>query len=109
MTMHQRLQALILSFPTLRRTPEELLPTPAWDPIRFAQFWATGSGGEKDAALFVLSVWNPETDWAAQKDSHGLRRRVAESGRFDLHTALSNWDPEHRAAFVAWCKDPWWC
>lgn len=93
---------LVESFPTLQRTPVTLfLP---WDPERFAEYWTTGSGGEKDAALFVLYVWNPHTDWS----QWGLSRGGERAGYFDLHRALSNWDEGHRAAFVAWAKDPWW-
>lgn len=102
MNVHQRLQALALTFPTLHQTPDEIWGGPHWDPIAFAQYWAKGSGGELDAALFVLSVWNATTDWSEWITRNG-------KGRFDVHTALSNWDSEHRAAFVAWVKDPWWC
>lgn len=30
-------------------------------------------------------------------------------GPFDLGVALQQWDKAHRAAFLAWAKDPWWC
>ena len=73
-----------------------------WDAESFAAANAGRSGGEKDAALFVLSVWNSTTDWA----DYGLQR--AGSGRFDLHAALSNWDAEHHAAFLAWARAPFW-
>lgn len=101
-----RMRALVFAFPTLQRTPSALLSP--WDPEAFAEFWACGSGGEKDAALFVLSVWNPATDWI----EYGLARPRSEdgkpSGRFDMHTALGNWDQRHRVAFVTWCGAPWW-
>jgi hypothetical protein len=30
-------------------------------------------------------------------------------GSFNAVTALAQWDDEHRAAFLAWAKDPWFC
>lgn len=100
--MARSMVALVLSFPTLARGTDRKLLEPRFDAVRFAERWASGSGGERDAALFVLSVWNPDDDWRGS----GLDRDG--SGRFALHTALANWDSEHRAAFVAWCADPWW-
>lgn len=97
---------LVWSFPTLRRTPATTMVTAGdWDSIAFANYWATGSGGEKDAALFVLSVWNPASDW---EECCGLSRGGENGGRFNLHTALGNWDDGHRSAFIAWARAPWW-
>jgi hypothetical protein len=102
-----RMCDLVQSFPTLRRTPESLFVP--WDPEAFAEYWAVGSGGEKDAALFVLSVWNPSTDWEQQGLTRGASELgIDDGGRFNLHRALGNWDDKHRAAFIAWCKEPWW-
>jgi hypothetical protein len=92
---------LAASFPTIARRPDTFQP---WDAVAFAEAWATGSGGEKDAALFVLSVWDPANDWS----EFGLTRGGERGGRFDVHRALGNWDNEHRAAFVDWASDPWW-
>lgn len=89
---------LARTFPTLRR---KLGHVELWDPIQFATMAAPWSGGERDAALFVLSVWDPATDWS----EFGLTR---EGGRFNLHVALGNWDDEHRKAFVQWAARPWW-
>lgn len=96
--------ALAYSFPTLRKTPAEMFAP--FDAEAFARCWAPGSGGEKDAALFVLSVWNPETDWR----EIGLLARDdgPTGGRFDVHRALGNWDNEHARAFLAWAAAPWW-
>lgn len=30
-------------------------------------------------------------------------------GPFDAVTAIAQWDDEHRAAFLAWARDPWFC
>lgn len=112
------LRALARSFPTLSETPSEFFEFGgdaikfAWgdDSMdsgahRFAQWARPGGGGQRDAALFVLSVWNYMDDWTEA----GLTRDSGPTGgRFDVHRALSNWDPSHRAAFAAWACDPWW-
>jgi hypothetical protein len=95
----ERMLMLARTFPTLRRKLEHV---ERWDPIAFATSAAPWSGGEKDAALFVLSVWDPATDWS----EFGLERDG--KGRFEVHVALGNWDPAHRAAFVTWASRPWW-
>jgi len=102
-----RMIALVESFPTIRRTSldHQLDEYGDWDAVRFAKSWLCGSGGEKDAALFVLSVWNPETDW---EDTAGLTRGGERGGFFNVHQALGNWDDGHRAAFLAWARKPWW-
>lgn len=103
----RRFVGLIRSFPSLRSMP---IPVPgpnaatayAFDAIEFARSNAPRSSGEKDAALFVLSVWDSSQDWA----EFGLSNRGR--GRFELHSAMSNWDVAHRAAFVAWAATPFW-
>ena len=87
-----RMEALLQSFPTLRAA-DGVAP---WNPARF-QRWVRSSApghGAHCAGRFVLSVWNPSTRWKC--------------GRFEPHEALGVWDPEHRAAFVAWARAPWW-
>ncbi|MFZ5895530.1 MAG: hypothetical protein ACOY0T_31020 [Myxococcota bacterium] len=103
----QQLEALTRSFPSLRRrvAPELFKP---WDAVRFAKYCVPMSSGEKEAALFVLSVWNWMDDWS----EFGLVAAPAgeaNRGRFDVHRALSRWDDEHVKAFVAWAAAPWWC
>ena len=103
----QQLEALALSFPSLRRAIPTRLFRP-WDAIRFAQYCVPMSGGEKEAALFVLSVWNSSDDWS----EFGLAcapEGEPNRGRFDMHRALSRWDDEHMRAFAAWVGAPWWC
>lgn len=116
------LRALARSFPTLADTPSEFFESaPAMTEredrvrsvrfasggsIRFALWARDGGGGRRDAALFVLSVWSSSIDWG---DECGLRRDDGPTGgRFDVHRALGNWDPSHRAAFLAWARQPWW-
>ncbi len=110
------LLALAQSFPTLRDVPEQFFaPRFNGREIGFASHGAEhfaqwvreqGGAGMRDAGLFVLSVWNTSTDWG---EVCGLRRDDGPTGgRFDPHRALGNWDPGHRAAFVAWAVAPWW-
>lgn len=103
----QRLEALARSFSSFRdRLPAELFRP--WDATKFAEYCAPMSSGEKEAALFVLSVWNWMDDWA----QFGLSRGPKEDafrGRFDVHRALSSWDDDHTKAFLAWASAPWWC
>jgi hypothetical protein len=100
-----RLSRLARSFPALASAPARLFAAP-WDPIEFAEYYRPASSGEKDAALFVLSVWNPTTDW--RKLAKLARDRSPTGGFFDVHRALGNWDVGNRAAFLAWARDPWW-
>jgi hypothetical protein len=99
-----RIEQLARSFQALRTAPHHLFDP--WDPLRFADYYRTGSSGEKDAALFVLSVWNPMTNW--RRVAKLARDRGPTGGLFDVHRALSNWDPANRAAFLHWARDPWW-
>jgi hypothetical protein len=83
------------AFPSLARIqPPGLRP---WDPSLF-QRWlrnAAVSPGERDAALFVWSVWSGNEP-------------VARGLRFDAMEAIARWDDEHRAVFRAWAAAPWW-
>lgn len=109
------LEALARSFPTLRDVPARFFETRedhsigftfGEGAIAFATWARTQGGGGRDAALFVLSVWNPADDW---RELAGLARDDGPTGgRFDVHRALGNWDPAHRAAFLRWAEDPWW-
>ena len=99
-----RLERLVRSFPALRLTPATLVHP--WDPAAFASYYRCGSSGEKDAALFVLSVWNPQTDW--RRVAKLARDRSPTGGLFDVHRALGNWDRRNRAAFLEWAQNPWW-
>lgn len=114
--------ALVRSFPTLadlergregwaRKMPGE------WDATSFDK-WARNcpgiTSGSSHAAKFVLSVWGgralhfyppvngpwsaPATEWSCPW----------EIGGFDVMAALKIWDDAHRAAFLAWAKNPWW-
>jgi hypothetical protein len=66
-----------------------------WNPLELERWACSGAAtsGSKAAAQFVLGVWN---------------RHEYRCGKFDLHAAMGIWDDEHRAAFLAWAKKPWW-
>ena len=99
-----RFEELARSFSALRGAPGALFAP--WDALRFAEFYRTGSSGEKDAALFVLSVWNPSTNW--RRVTKLSRDPGPLGGFFDVHRALANWDNGNRAAFLEWARNPWW-
>ena len=102
---HEAIERLVRSFPALLLAPDHLFDPP-WDPIRFAEHYRAGSVAEKDAALFILSIWNPNTDW--WKVARLARDRTPLGGFFDVHRALGNWHPSNRRPFLEWAKDPWW-
>lgn len=87
-----RIRKLALSFPTLRDAYGGVLPWKAADLDRFA--CEPVSDGARHAARFVLAVWDNAGGWGC--------------GRFDVIEAMAVWDPDHRAAFLAWASDPWW-
>jgi hypothetical protein len=70
----------------------------AHDPADLKRVIAAGRSpfpgdGAKDAARFVLHVWDSRRAWRC--------------GRFDLFAALCTWDDEQRRAFQAWAANPW--
>lgn len=102
-----RMADLARSFPELaRRAPIEPFEPDTLD--RWACSGAPGHAGSC-AARFVLSVWTGDT---GALDIH--RKRATDRvwpwkcRRFELHEALACWDDEHRAAFLAWARNPWW-
>ncbi len=86
-----RMADLARGFPSTRGAPG----IDPWHPGELNR-WATGpaSHGERHAARFLLSVWDPSIEW--------------EAGRFDVMEALRVWDMPHRAAFLRWAAEPWW-
>lgn len=58
--------------------------------------------GKRCAIAFVLSVWN------YSEEAHKIRKKRFHIVRFDIHEALGCWDAANRAAFAAWCAEPWW-
>jgi hypothetical protein len=103
---------LVASFPTLRRSLGGVLidGLGEWNANVFLT-WACGpepGSGARDAARFVLSVWNSSTDWDAAARDLRLLKRGQRLGRFEAVKAISNWDAEHLAAFIAWTELPFW-
>lgn len=112
-----RMSDLALSFPTLKDA-EGLYP---FDATTF-DAWACGPRchGARLAAQFILAIYHGRIGKLSDKprktpDKHtwwGVHRWNIDShwrvGPFDVVGALSTWDAEHRAAFIAWASAPWW-
>lgn len=96
-----RMTALCKSFPTLRRADG----VERWHQIKFAR-WAThcDTRAAQQAAAFVLSVWNGSTP----HDGGWWNDGEFSAGRFDVVDAMAYWDAQHKAAFAAWCANPFW-
>lgn len=92
LALEAKMAAFARSFHAIRNAPG----VPLWDADTLDR-WAAEtplSHGELVTARFVLAVWDPNHQWRC--------------GRFYLMEALRIWDDNHRAAFLAWAKDPWW-
>lgn len=119
------ISALTANFPALKRKAEFWFPGRAslklWEALRFRALGIGASHGERCAVQFVLSVWNPATDW---DDSELLKEWIAETGvteaslgwdplqtkigKFDVFDALGVWETGDREAFLEWAKSPIW-
>lgn len=88
--MEQKMTALAMSFRAYREKVARGQLHELWDAQRVSEWLETAAWGERRVYRFLLSVWDKSEN------------------SFDLHDALSVWDDEHRAAFIAWAKDPWW-
>lgn len=101
----EKMAALAMSFPS----GEVIQGAAPWDQLKVLRWLCEfgGSHGERCAAQFLLSVWNPSTDWVDMAREHGYENPEG-AGRFDMQEALGVWDRHHRAAFVAWVQEPWW-
>jgi hypothetical protein len=91
MNPYPRMTALARSFPSLHDA-DGVEP---FDAMRLYD-WVQGgaaTGGNRRAVAFVLLVFNG--------------REWREECPFHLDEAMSVWDREHIAAFLAWARDPW--
>jgi len=99
---HELMSCLAESFPSLRNR-DGVWP---WVPEKFAAAMSGGqSTAEKQAAAFVLSVWNGSCE---PKRGGWWNQRPYRVGRFDAVLAMNVWDREHQAAFARWCCKPFW-
>jgi hypothetical protein len=109
---YPKMTALAITFPTLDKAKgiEPFIPTEL-------DAWACGPTchGAEYAARFVLAVFYGRMGRIhkpRQRKDEGVYRFPVETpwrcGPFDAVDAMSTWDTTHRAAFVAWCREPWW-
>lgn len=113
---YPRMTRLAQRFPTLDRA-DGIEP---FDASRLDAWACSGAPchGARWAARFLLAVWSGRH--SALKHTRKLKEDGevvahlfrAETpwgcGVFDVVSAMGTWDDEHRAAFLAWAKDPWW-
>lgn len=73
-------------------------------------FSGAPTSGSREAALFLLGVYNGTTDWTAFAKGEGLlpAKAPADALRFDLFHAMGVWDARHVEAFLAWIDAPFW-
>lgn len=98
----EAMSMLARSFPSFEATSVEgaaRIGIDPWDVDRLAAYAKSGApgGGATRLCLFLLSVWGGKSDLSI----FGLRD-------FDLQDALQTWDAQHREAFLAWVREPWW-
>jgi len=89
-----RMTAIARSFPSLRGAPG----VDPWDVNRLGEWAATSPAvthGSRHAARFVLAAWNEDAP-----ESFGL-------GPFRMMRAWQTWDDAHRAAALAFLRDPY--
>jgi len=88
--LEKKMATLARSFPCMAKAPGAKL----WDSNAF-DHWAYDapiSRCELVTVRFLLAVWDRDFNWKCS--------------RFDLMDAMSIWDEQHRAAFLAWARDP---
>lgn len=100
----QSMTRLAKLFPSLRQAPG----VEPWNVDELLRWAASGvlSHGEVLAAKFVLSVWNPGTDWEEIAREDGLLEDGQRFRRFDLFEAMNVWDSEHIRVTLTWIESP---
>jgi len=90
--------ALAKLLPSMRDVPG----TDPWNADELIAWCRTGAptSGSGWAARFLLSVWNPSTNW----NEYGLPG----AGKFDLMEAWPVLDDAHQAAIMRWLDAPFW-
>ena len=86
-------------FPTMHGVPG----TDPWNVDQLTAWLNTGapSSGSRWAAMFLLCVWNPRTNWHKEC---GVKH--PKSGKFDLGLAMHAWDQQHIDAMKEWIENP---
>jgi hypothetical protein len=99
-----RFQAIVSSFPTLRRADG----ADPWHPTVLLRWLCEGGQAHSVtlAATFVLGAWNTSTDWVELAEELEFPYPKA-AERFDALQALTIWDDQHRAAFAAFAQRPY--
>jgi hypothetical protein len=99
----QAMTELANLFPTMRGVPG----TDPWNVDQLAAWMNTGAptSGSWWAAMFLLGVWNPHTNW---KKECGIKMRKDATGKFDLFLAMHVWDHQHVEAAREWTANPFW-
>lgn len=102
----EAMTVLAESFPTLKGSPG----VRPWDEGAFLAWLCTDghSHGRLVAAQFILSVWNPSTDWAEHAKDVEKLSYPEHAKRFDLLEAIGIFDRKHTAALIAWIDAPFW-
>lgn len=87
-------------FPTMRGVPG----TRPWDVHKLMAWMNTGAPthGSWYAAMFLLGVWNPHTNWKQE----GVKMKKEATGKFDLFRAMQGWDQQHIDAAMEWIQNP---
>ena len=100
LTADLRISQLAQTFPSLRGKPG----VAPWDVMVFLRWAMVASHGEPLAAKFVLSVWNPSTDWGELAVERKIMKKSGAFTRFDFFEAMNVWDDLHVGAMVAWLR-----
>jgi hypothetical protein len=92
-------------FPTLR----DAAGVKPWDVEAFVA-WTCGpapGGGAREAARFVLQVWNFDEDWTAYAQGLGIECGSALIP-FNVVRAMNRWDRDHAEAMLEWLRAPFY-
>lgn len=107
-----RMGELCRGFPALRSL--EGAGAGVWNPDRVLEFACRSERDAQLAALFVLRVWNSDTDWNIIAHMEGERGEPPILSPeewlapFDMFEAWQLWSPYSRQAAMAWLVSPFW-
>lgn len=100
MTGAEKMSLLANRFPTMRG----IMGTNPWNVDELIAWLNSGAptSGSKWAAMFLLGVWNPETNW------HTVGLKKSRPAKFDFFSAVAAWDRMHIEAMQEWVNNPFW-